>query len=324
MYPPGIRLYYTHPANEGSFAVPRRVVSSVALALALHLLGIAAPATSDAQTRGQPPPAPPPQTVPVEDPQRAAMEEELRKLQRREAATEDLAEKEILLARIVQLRIDLDLEYLSFQDRHTLVKAQLAKIGSIAAAEEKRKKDNESHKRRAREARDASPRRLDLEAAALKDAGKLVPNDPETLAMIRALGEEQTRRLYRTIAIVIMIAVALIALIVPLVKSLRKGAKVRELEMLEGPDPGEVFRLQKEKTSLGAVASEADVVITDPFRKISRKHCEIARSGGRYFLTDCSMNGTTINGKPAPKGEPVLLKRGDRIGLADDVVLRFK
>jgi predicted component of type VI protein secretion system len=99
---------------------------------------------------------------------------------------------------------------------------------------------------------------------------------------------------------------------------------VRELEMIEGPAPGDVFQLDKEKTSLGAVAAEADIVITDPFRKISRRHCEINRSGKHYFLIDCSTNGTTVNEKPVPKGEAVLLKKGDRIGLAEEVVLRFR
>jgi predicted component of type VI protein secretion system len=122
----------------------------------------------------------------------------------------------------------------------------------------------------------------------------------------------------------VLAALAAAALGVPLVKGLKGAGRTRQLEMLEGPDPGEVFELKTEKTSLGAIAPEADVVITDPFRKISRRHCEIVRSNGRYFLTDCSTNGTTINGKAAPRGEPVLLRKGDRIALADDVVLRFK
>ena len=51
---------------------------------------------------------------------------------------------------------------------------------------------------------------------------------------------------------------------------------------------------------------------------------EITRSGSRYFLVDVSTNGTWINGRPAPAGEPILLRRGDLISIADDVVLRFR
>ena len=104
----------------------------------------------------------------------------------------------------------------------------------------------------------------------------------------------------------------------------RKGGGVRQLEMIEGPQPGDAFRLEKETTSLGALAAESDWVIADPARRISRRHCEIARTGRHYFLTDCSSNGTFINGKPAPKGEPVRLRKGDLIALAEDVVVRFR
>ena len=102
------------------------------------------------------------------------------------------------------------------------------------------------------------------------------------------------------------------------------GGGVRQLEMLEGPQPGETIRLEKETTSLGALPAEADWVIADPSRRISRRHCDISRDGRHYFLTDCSSNGTFINGKPAPKGEPVLLRKGDRIALAENIVLKFR
>jgi hypothetical protein len=104
----------------------------------------------------------------------------------------------------------------------------------------------------------------------------------------------------------------------------RRTKRVSTLEMIEGPQPGDIFRLEKETTVIGALEKEADWPIADLSRRVSRRHCEITRSGSRYFLVDVSTNGTWINGRPAPAGEPVLLRRGDLISIADDVVLRFR
>ena len=46
----------------------------------------------------------------------------------------------------------------------------------------------------------------------------------------------------------------------------------RVLEMIEGPQVGQMFVLRKEATALGALASEVDWTIEDPLRKISRRH----------------------------------------------------
>jgi predicted component of type VI protein secretion system len=105
---------------------------------------------------------------------------------------------------------------------------------------------------------------------------------------------------------------------------IRRSKRVSTLEMIEGPQPGDVFRLEKETTVIGALEKEADWPIADLSRRVSRRHCEITRSGNRYFLVDVSTNGTWINGRPAPANEPVLLRRGDLIAIADDVVLRFR
>jgi len=239
-------------------------------------------------------------------------------------ATTDPVQREAVLDQIVRVCIDLGRDCASFQEQLQNVRAQIAKQDALDKTTKQRQQANEDRKRRATEALNATPPRLAEAAAELEAAIKLSPKDPETAGLVRQLAERQTRQLYRTISIIVLITLAAIAAGVPLWKALTSRVTVRELEMLEGPDPGEVFRLEKEKTSLGAIAPEADIVIADPFRKISRRHCEIVRSGGHYFLTDTSTNGTSINGKPAPKGQPVLLKKGDRIELAEDVVLRFK
>jgi len=97
------------------------------------------------------------------------------------------------------------------------------------------------------------------------------------------------------------------------------------LEMIAGPQPGQVFPLKKQSTSIGALAAEVDWAIADPHRKISRRHCEILRNGRHFFIVDRSSNGTLLNRQRLRSGEPALLRRGDQISLAgDDVVIRFR
>jgi hypothetical protein len=110
--------------------------------------------------------------------------------------------------------------------------------------------------------------------------------------------------------------------LVALVLFLKK--RVPRLEMVEGPERGRVFKLEKDVTTIGAVENESDVVVPDPYRKISRRHCQIARSGRHFFLVDCSRNGTFLNGRAVPKNEPVLLRTNDEITLSDDVILIFR
>jgi hypothetical protein len=111
--------------------------------------------------------------------------------------------------------------------------------------------------------------------------------------------------------------------VVAILRRRRVQAQPRRLEMLEGPQPGEVFEIDGERTVVGSLAGEVDIPVVDLGRRVSRRHCEIARSGAKYFLTDLSTNGTRLNGKDIVRGEPVPLRAGDLIALADDVVLRF-
>jgi predicted component of type VI protein secretion system len=146
--------------------------------------------------------------------------------------------------------------------------------------------------------------------------------DP-TLARLQAQIDEETdarrRRLFELWGFVGLVALGLIA---ALVFYFLRGGRV--LEMIEGPQIGQQFVLQKETSVLGALASEVDWTIEDPLRKISRRHCDVVRQGRHYFLVDSSMNGTFLNGRPVQKGQPVLLKRGDQIGLGGAVTLRFR
>ncbi|MEQ1909213.1 MAG: FHA domain-containing protein, partial [Vicinamibacterales bacterium] len=94
------------------------------------------------------------------------------------------------------------------------------------------------------------------------------------------------------------------------------------LEMLDGPEPGRVFTLEKGLVSIG-MGNEVDWVIPDPMRRLSRHHCDVVKERRRYFVVDRSTNGTLLNGRTLRPGEPALLRRGDQIGLGGAVTLRF-
>lgn len=161
--------------------------------------------------------------------------------------------------------------------------------------------------------------------AAMTDALKVNPNptDPDILR-VRDLVMQDYRR-WVTVQAALFTALGLGSAggIYALYRLLKSKPKTLVLEMIEGPQPGEVYALERDTVVVGASPTDADVVVVDMGRRISRKHCEINRRARRYYLVDTSTNGTRINGKDIPQGTPVKLKRGDLIGLADDIVLKF-
>jgi len=67
------------------------------------------------------------------------------------------------------------------------------------------------------------------------------------------------------------------------------------LEIVDGPDKGKLFVLEREETVIGRLAY-CDIVL--PQKNISRQHARLVRSGSEYFLEDMdSTNGTFLNGK---------------------------
>jgi len=65
-------------------------------------------------------------------------------------------------------------------------------------------------------------------------------------------------------------------------------------------------------------ASDCTIPIKDRF--LSRRHAEIIRERGAWYVRDCgSVNGTLVNGVKI--GEPVPLRPGDRIALGDSEVV---
>ncbi|MBI4869151.1 MAG: GGDEF domain-containing protein [Candidatus Wallbacteria bacterium] len=96
------------------------------------------------------------------------------------------------------------------------------------------------------------------------------------------------------------------------------------LTMLEGPSPGQVYRMAAtgRRAYIAGRASVADIPIPDS--SVSRRHArlwvELAEGGERAMIEDlASTNGTWINGSRTERGG---LERGDRVMLGS-VVLRF-
>lgn len=86
----------------------------------------------------------------------------------------------------------------------------------------------------------------------------------------------------------------------------------------EGNEVGREYRLSNYRTSLGR-RDTCDIVLTDS--GISRRHAQIEKIGGRFWITDLnSTNGTSVNGLAIEKKE---LTSGDVITVGN-TVLSFK
>lgn len=84
----------------------------------------------------------------------------------------------------------------------------------------------------------------------------------------------------------------------------------------EGVDAGKEIPISDLRSSLGR-RDTCDIVINDT--SVSRRHAQIERIGGRYWLTDLnSTNGTFVNGLPIEKAE---LTSGDVITVGNTVLV---
>ncbi|AOQ23572.1 hypothetical protein MTAT_11540 [Moorella thermoacetica] len=90
---------------------------------------------------------------------------------------------------------------------------------------------------------------------------------------------------------------------------------VLKLAVLEGPDAGRTFLLQKGRQVLGRQPA-CDFVLTD--EQVSRRHCQVEESHDRVLVTDLgSRNGTMVNGR---RVERAFLKPGDRLQVGRSVL----
>jgi FHA domain len=97
-----------------------------------------------------------------------------------------------------------------------------------------------------------------------------------------------------------------------------------ELKCVDGPCNGEAFSLDGPEVLIGAVEGEADIVINDRKRLISRRHCLIWREKRDFYIIDESANGTFVNGQPVSKESGQLLRNKNEISLAGAATLIFQ
>lgn len=87
-----------------------------------------------------------------------------------------------------------------------------------------------------------------------------------------------------------------------------------------GPNPGMVFDLTKEITTLGRDVAN-DIVLGDP--EVSRQHARLTRTPGGYVLEDLgSTNGSFVNGERLTS--PRVINPGDLLGMSEKVTLTFE
>lgn len=104
------------------------------------------------------------------------------------------------------------------------------------------------------------------------------------------------------------------------------------IEIIAGPNKGRVFTLKQNEIVIGSVGlaeengelTGADIVLDDTRQHISREHCRVERVGRKFYLTDLSSTGTTLNQVKLTKGQAYLLQAGDEILLADAAELLFR
>jgi hypothetical protein len=109
---------------------------------------------------------------------------------------------------------------------------------------------------------------------------------------------------------------------------LRLRKKHGFLQVVSGMEKGRRYNLDQEVVRIGAVAQDGseknDIIVRDVEHMISRFHCEIHNNNGKFYLVDCnSANGTQVDKKLVPPGEPQRLRRGARLDLAGTVALDF-
>jgi len=97
-----------------------------------------------------------------------------------------------------------------------------------------------------------------------------------------------------------------------------------ELRCVDGPCKGEIFELDGPETLIGAVEGEANIVINDRKRMISRRHCLIWQEKRDFYIIDESVNGTFVDGQPVSKENGQLLKNKNEISLAGAATLIFQ
>ncbi len=101
---------------------------------------------------------------------------------------------------------------------------------------------------------------------------------------------------------------------------MQQGNEVYRLVVRRGPQPNQVFDLNKDVMNIGRDITN-EITINDP--EVSRIHVRLTRSAGGYTIEDKqSTNGTFINSQRLTGAKPLV--HGDLISLGETVTLGYE
>jgi hypothetical protein len=100
------------------------------------------------------------------------------------------------------------------------------------------------------------------------------------------------------------------------------------LKIVDGVGRGRMYTIESDVFRIGAAESEKkeeknDLILSDSLGLVSRFHCALLRRDKKWILVDSSLNGTLLNDKPLPRGEPSAVRDGDEITIAGVSRLTF-
>lgn len=85
----------------------------------------------------------------------------------------------------------------------------------------------------------------------------------------------------------------------------------------DGLMQGNIFPLQKENICIGTDLNACAIIYPSGATGISAIHCQLTFKNGSWLLTDFSDNGTWLNDVRLANGQPVPIKSGDEVMLAN-------
>jgi len=273
---------------------------------------------------GQAPTSPGPTLDPVKV-------QKIKDLKLRAFHSKDPKEKQTLCQQVVDLSIELyntaDSDAVQcLRDAGDAIQAQEHQKAADAATLAKKNEEQEALAS-ARNAFAAS--NITLALSELARAKNAVPDDPEVAQLesrFRQAQQVEQRVNYIRGGSALAVVGGLIGLIF-----VKRGKREPYLEVVDGPNLGQRYKLEREVVMIGAVEEyegvKNDIVVPDPDRSISRFHCRILRVKKKWYLLDKdSVNYTWVDGKRVDHGVPVRLRKGSRISLAEvcDFRLRFE
>ena len=86
------------------------------------------------------------------------------------------------------------------------------------------------------------------------------------------------------------------------------------------PGNGDPVMVQGTSLTIGR-GSENELVLPDPNRELSKRHCAIENNNGNVMILDFSTNGTFLNGEELVPRNTYDLNDGDEIKIGDTNLL---